>query len=302
MSRKKIQTIGCIVKHKHEAAASLAKELVHVAWHAQKKIVFANESRALAKRIQKGTKKTISILPKKQLITACDLILVLGGDGTFLSIARLMEPRSIPLVGINLGRLGFLTEIKQTEAILVLESLLELWPPTIIIRQRPLLSVRVKRGKKIIFSGLVVNDAVISKGAIARIIGLDIWVNNSWVNNIRADGLILSTTTGSTAYALAAGGPILDPALEGLVLAPICAHSLTLRPLVLPDTVEIRIKLVDRPGHVYLTLDGQDAFDLKENDEVFIERFTKHNLQIIGSPNRDFFALLREKLKFGARE
>jgi NAD+ kinase len=148
----------------------------------------------------------------------------------------------------------------------------------------------------------VVNDAVISKGAIARIIGIQIWVNDKWVHNIRADGIIVSTTTGSTAYSLAAGGPIVEPSVPALVMTPICPHSLTLRPLVIPDTSVVRMCLNHRPGHVLLTLDGQDAVDMKEDDIVTIRRFKKHSLKIVSSPTRDYFSLLREKLKFGIRD
>jgi NAD+ kinase len=165
-----------------------------------------------------------------------------------------------------------------------------------------LLEVTLLRKNKTIFQGPVVNDAVISKGAIARIIGMQVSVNNQWVHNVRADGIIVSTTTGSTAYALAAGGPIMEPSVPALVIAPICPHSLTLRPIVIPDSSTVRICLNHRPGHVLLTLDGQDAVDMKEDDVVLIRRFKKHSLKLVSSPTRDYFSLLREKLKFGARD
>ena len=203
-------------------------------------------------------------------------------------------------MGINLGQLGFLTEFKRTEALPAIQAILDGHPP--LIHQRDLLEVTLLRKNKAIYQGLVVNDAVISKGAIARIIGMEIWVNSHWVNHVRADGMIVSTTTGSTAYALAAGGPLVEPSVPALVVAPICPHSLTLRPLVVSDQSEIRIRLTDRPGHVLLTLDGQDVVDMKEDDIVNLRKFKKHPLQLIASPDRDFFGLLREKLKFGVRD
>jgi NAD+ kinase len=228
------------------------------------------------------------------------LIVVVGGDGTYLSIARLMRDRSVPVMGINMGQLGFLTEIKRSEAHDILAEILCGKPA--IISERALLEVTLARMGKIIFQGPVVNDAVVSKGAIARIIDLDIAINGSWVHSVRADGIIVSTPTGSTAYSLAAGGPIIEPSVPALVLTAICPHSLTQRPLVIPDTSEVQILLKRRPGHVLMTLDGQDAVDMKEDDIVTIRRFKKHSLKLISSPTRDYFQLLREKLKFGIRD
>jgi NAD+ kinase len=191
-----------------------------------------------------------------------------------------MKNRSVPVMGVNMGQLGFLTEIKRTEAIETLGHLMAGKAP--LISERALLEVTVTRKKKIVFQGPVVNDAVISKGAIARIIGLQVGVNGKWVHNVRADGIIVSTPTGSTAYSLAAGGPLLEPSLNALVLTQMCLNH--------------------RPGHVLLTLDGQDAVDLDEDDVVTVRRFKKHSLKLISSPTRDYFSLLREKLKFGIRD
>ncbi len=239
-------------------------------------------------------------MEKARLPEVCELIVVLGGDGTFLSIARLMKARSVPILGVNMGQLGFLTEIKRTEAYSVLKSIVDGKKPR--ISERRLLEVTLKRKNRVIFSGPVVNDAVISKGAIARIIGLEVGVGGKWAHNVRADGLIVSTPTGSTAYSLAAGGPILEPDLPGVILTPICPHSLTQRPLVLSDQAEVQIRLHHRPGHVLLTLDGQDAISLNEDDLITVRCFKRHALKLISSPTRDYFSLLREKLKFGMRD
>lgn len=241
----------------------------------------------------------VTIVKKPKLVDVCDLIVVLGGDGTYLSIARLMKNRSVPVMGVNMGQLGFLTEIKRTEALETISSLLRGMPP--VISERALLEVTLERKGKIIFHGPVVNDAVVSKGAIARIIELEVGVNGKWLHRVRADGVIVSTPTGSTAYSLAAGGPIIEPSLPALILTAICPHSLTQRPLVIPDSAEIQIHLKQRPGHVFLTLDGQDVVDMKEGDVVNIRRFKKHSLKLISSPTRDYFGLLREKLRFGER-
>jgi NAD+ kinase len=299
----KIKKIGLVIKHHQPEAAIFAAEIAKFILSRNIRIFFADESKLLAQQVARSLKanpKQIQTIPKPALVDQCDLIIVLGGDGTFLSIARLMRNRSIPVMGINMGQLGFLTEIKRDEAIRTLTDMIEGVPP--LIHERALLEVTLKRKNKIIFQGPVVNDAVISKGAIARIIGMKVWVNNQWVHNVRADGIIVSTTTGSTAYALAAGGPILEPSLPAIVLAPICPHSLTLRPIVISDTSEVKICLHDRPGHVLLTLDGQDVVDMKEDDLVTVKRFKKHSLKLITSPTRDYFSLLREKLKFGVRD
>lgn len=286
----------------------MAIQLAHLALSFGTSLVFEKEAGDVTDSLIKSeptkTRKALAAkikrVEKPDMVDQTDLIVVCGGDGTYLSIARLMWHRSIPVIGINMGQLGFLTEIKRSEAIESLKLILNGAQPS--ISERALLEVTLRRKDKIVFQGPVVNDAVISKGAIARIIGLQIAVNSRWVHNVRADGIIVSTPTGSTAYSLAAGGPILEPTLPALIMTPICPHSLTQRPLVIPDHSEIQICLSHRPGHVLLTLDGQDAVDMHEDDVVTVQRLKKHSLKLISSPTRDYFALLREKLKFGMRD
>lgn len=294
--------IGFVVKHRHPRAKSLAIELAALALEMGSQVYFATESREVGNAAKKAVKKPkqVSIIEKVKLVDTCDWIVVLGGDGTFLSIARLMKKRSIPLLGINLGTLGFLTEINHQQAKEVFSLLLK--GKKLPIQKRSMLEITLKRKGKTIFQGPVVNDAVISKGAIARIIGLRVCLNGKVINNVRADGIIVSTPTGSTAYSLAAGGPIIEPTLGAVILAPICPHSLTQRPIVISDENEIEICLNHRPGQVVLTLDGQDVFDLVEDDKVTVRRFKKHQLQLISSPTRDYFSVLREKLSFGNKD
>jgi NAD+ kinase len=299
--------IGLIVKHHHPEAAAMAKQMGEFLLRKGLTVYFAPESQIvadeLAARIRSKLPKAASklkVLQKHRIPEHADLIVVLGGDGTYLSIARLMRERSVPVLGVNMGQLGFLTEIKKSEALDTVSRILDGEP--VHYSERALLEVTLTRKKKVIFQGPVVNDAVISKGAIARIIGMEILINKRPVNLVRADGIIIATPTGSTAYSLAAGGPIIEPTVPGLILAPICPHSLTQRPLVVRDDAEIQIRLRHRPGHVLLTLDGQDAVDMKEDDVVTVRRFHKHSLKLISSPDRDYFSLLREKLKFGLRD
>ena len=164
-----------------------------------------------------------------------------------------------------------------------------------------MLEVSVIRKGKIILKDLVVNDAVVSKGAIARIIGIKINIDDHWANTVRADGMIVSTPTGSTAYSLAAGGPIVMPSLDCMLITPICPHGLTQRPLVVPDTVKIQMMVEHMPGHVFITIDGQDLVDLKLGDLIQISRFKKHKLKVVKAPHRDYFSILREKLNFGGK-
>ncbi len=304
----RIRKVGFVIKHHQPEAASLAAELSQYILARGLDIAFARESSEVAREVGAMMKQysggpmrsRIQVVPKPRLVEVSDLIIVLGGDGTLLSIARLMKNRSVPVLGINMGQLGFLTETKRSEAFERVDQLLSGEKP--IISERVLLEVTLCRNDKVVFSGPVVNDVVISKGAIARIIGMEIRVDHQIVNEVRADGIIISTPTGSTAYSLAAGGPIVEPSLRALIITPICPHTLTQRPLVVPDDREIQVCLRQRPGHVVLTLDGQDVVDMKEDDVVSIRRFKKHALKLITSPTRDYYSLLREKLKFGLRD
>jgi NAD+ kinase len=309
----KLKTLGFVVKHHHPKARALALELAEDLARRGYAVVFCTESQEISQSLldtlrqspirgkAKGGKVgKVSVVAKPKLVDLCDLIVVLGGDGTFLSIARLMRSRSVPILGINMGTLGFLTEVNHLEAKKTLDAVLRSKNPPIM--ERALLEVTLKRKNKVVFRGPVVNDVVISKGAIARIIGIRIHLNGKMINTVRADGIILSTPTGSTAYSLAAGGPILEPNLGAVILAPICPHSLTQRPIVISDSNEIELCLNHRPGEVVLTLDGQDVFEMKEEDVVTVRKFEKHPLRIVSTPGRDYFSLLREKLSFGNRD
>lgn len=312
----KVKNIGFVVKHHHPKARSLALELAENLVRRGYSVYFGTESHEigddLAETLICGKPETrknrkpaaksgkCHIVEKKKLVDLTDLIVVLGGDGTLLSIARLMRNRSVPILGINMGTLGFLTEINHLDAQSQLDSILKGKEPA--IQERALLEVTLKRKNKILFKGPVVNDVVISKGAIARIIGIRVSLNGKIINSVRADGLILSTPTGSTAYSLAAGGPILEPTLGAVILAPICPHSLTQRPIVISDKNKIELCLNHKPGQVVLTLDGQDVFEMNEEDVVSVKRFSKHSLQLITNPERDYFSLLREKLSFGNKD
>lgn len=224
-----------------------------------------------------------------------DLVLVLGGDGTMLSVARLVCEKGIPILGINLGGLGFITEVQRTE---VYQALERVFSGQYIIEERLMLNASVVRHGERITGYTTLNDVVINKGALARIIELETSVNNRYVTTFRSDGLIVSTPTGSTAYCLSAGGPILFPTIESIVLIPICPHTLTNRPIVLPDTVSIEITLRSLVEDVFLTLDGQVGFSLRQNDTVIVEK-SPYKTRLLIPFERDFFEVLRTKLRWG---
>lgn len=295
----KIKNIGFVVKHRHPEAHDLAVQVAMLLMDRGYRLFFCDESKSLCRKLSGSKGKCTEVVTKDELPKLVDLIIVLGGDGTYLSIARLMKTRSVPVLGVNLGTLGFLTEVRKQEVFEVLNGILH--RGEVKISERTLLRVVVKRNKKSVFDALAVNDAVVSKGAIARIINLHVEIDGEWANTVRADGLIISTPTGSTAYSLAAGGPLVHPGLECMILAPICPHGLSQRPMVIPDRKAITVRLDNIPGHVYLTVDGQEGLDLKDGDAIEVTRFTKHKLQIVTSPERDYFSLLREKLNFGGK-
>jgi NAD+ kinase len=226
-----------------------------------------------------------------------DLIIVLGGDGTLLSVARQVRGRDVPILGVNLGGLGFLTEVS-------LEELPEILPRIIDgnyrVSHRTMLDVAVIRDGEEIFSLSPFNDAVITKDALARIIDIETYVDNQYLTTFRGDGLILSTPTGSTGYSLAAGGPILYPSLEHVVLTPICPHMLTNRPIILPEEALIRARLNSADERVILTLDGQVGFPLEYMDEVVVAK-SRFTVSLIRSDTHSYFEVLRNKLKWGER-
>jgi NAD+ kinase len=237
---------------------------------------------------------TFTPAAERDLASAADVIAVFGGDGTMLHAARLVAGRGTPIVGVNLGSLGFLTEIKLEDLFPMFEALLS---GAYHLEDRMMLDVEVLRGRESIGRYWALNDAVINKGAPARIIELEIRVNDQLVSLARADGLIVSTPTGSTAYSLSAGGPILYPTLGACVITPICPHTLTNRPVVVPDSAVVQVGL-KRGVDVMLTVDGQTALPLEAGDHLLMRK-SSAVVRLIQPEGNTFFALLREKLKWG---
>jgi NAD+ kinase len=225
-----------------------------------------------------------------------DLCLVLGGDGTLLHAARRVGMRGTPILGINLGSLGFLTAHPVSEAASAVHAFLA---GTLVADRRPMLEVELWRGDRRLAQQTVLNDAVVAKGALARIMDMHLRVGDQDAGPIKADGLIVATPTGSTAYSLSAGGPILHPSLEAFVIAPICPHTLTLRPSVVPASQPISITL-EEAEDAHLTLDGQIGYQLLPGDEVRL-RQAQTRITLLQRPGLDFFALLQQKLHWGDR-
>jgi NAD+ kinase len=227
-----------------------------------------------------------------------DLVVVLGGDGTLISAARLIGGRDIPILGVNLGSLGFLTEITVDE---LYPHLTDFLRGEYAVSERMMLDCAVLRNGAEIASHQVLNDVVINKGALARIVDLDTKVDCRHLTTFKADGLIISTPTGSTGYSLSAGGPIIHPAMNCLAITPICPHTLTNRPIVVADDslISITVSSLDDED-VFLTLDGQVGVELKSGDVIQVRR-ARHHSMLIMSKGRDFFEVLRTKLKWGER-
>jgi NAD+ kinase len=222
-------------------------------------------------------------------------IVVLGGDGTLLSVARHYVSLQVPLLGVNVGGLGFLTEISLDELYPAMEQVLE---GKYLVEERMLLHARLRRNDEVCWEKHFLNDAVINKGALARIIELTTWIDGEYLTTYRADGLIVSTPTGSTAYTLSAGGPIVYPTLRHIIVIPICPFTLSNRPIILPDTVTVAVTLAQKVQDAYLTIDGQEGMTLKQGDRVEMSMIPQ-TLKLILSPRRSFFEILRTKLGWG---
>jgi len=290
-----MKRIGIIIKQNKPEAVSLMGRLVE--WLGSKRVeVFVEEGLGEAIRPVIGD-SFLNGVQKEEIPIHAEVIVVLGGDGTLLSVARLVGKHAVPILGVNLGGLGFLTEITLEELYRVLERVIE---GDFVTDERVVLTARVIRREERLAEFIVLNDAVINKGALARIIDIETTINGEYLTTFKSDGLILSTPTGSTAYNLSAGGPIVYPSLHCFIVTPICPHTLTNRPIVIPDDVTIRAILKSRQQEVLLTLDGQQGFALEFGDIVEVKK-AEGKILLIKSPYRHYFEVLREKLKWGER-
>jgi NAD+ kinase len=290
-----MERIGIITKQSKPEVAPFVRDLVE--WLRPKNIeVYIEEG--IAKLVHPPLAGShLNSIRREDIPAHVEMIIVLGGDGTLLSVARQVWDKNIPILGVNLGGLGFLTEIALDELYRVLERVVQ---NDFEVNEREVLNAGVIRKGKQIADFTVLNDAVINKGALARIIDLETTINGEYLSTFRSDGLIISTPTGSTAYNLSAGGPIVYPSLHTIIITPICPHTLTIRPIIIPDDVKIRALLKSRDEEVILTLDGQQGFNLEFEDALEVKK-AEGKILLIKSPYRHYFELLREKLKWGER-
>ncbi|MBN2332727.1 MAG: NAD(+)/NADH kinase [Deltaproteobacteria bacterium] len=284
-----MQTIGIVIKHNNTKALAVGIELTNWLLARGLKVVFDEE---LACGIPGSTPTRKPDIPQH-----ADVIVVLGGDGTLLSIARLINGQDVPILGVNLGALGFLTAITLDELFMVMTDILQ---NNYSVSRRMMLTARIYRQQELITTYNVLNDVVINKGAVARIIELETTIDQLYLTTFKADGLIISTPTGSTGYSLSAGGPVVYPTLDSVIVSPICPHTLTNRPLLIPSEVTIETVLTSAGGDVFLTLDGQVGFSLQQNDKIAVTK-ADHDIKLIKSPTKSYFEVLRTKLKWGER-
>ncbi|HEV7498515.1 MAG TPA: NAD(+)/NADH kinase [Vicinamibacteria bacterium] len=286
-----MSTVGILVRPDLGRAGPAVRELV--AWLQARGDSVCIEQRT-AEMVDLPQKPWCRVASGREVAAGADVLVVLGGDGTLLAASHLLD-RPVPVLGVNFGSLGFLTEITMAEIYPTLEGVLK---GDYRYEERRMLRADVRRQGTEETSGDVLNDVVVTKSALSRIIELDVAVDGLFVSAFRADGLIVSSPTGSTAYNLAAGGPILHPSLEAVVLTPICPHMLTNRPLVVSDLSTIEVRLRGEPGgEAHITLDGQRGFPLRGGDVVRVTRSAR-TIRLVKAP-RDYFEVLRTKLKWG---
>ena len=221
-------------------------------------------------------------------------VFVLGGDGTFLSAVRWIGDLHIPVLGVKFGKIGFLAETAARNLIAAAENILN---NDYTIKRRTRLDVQIRRQDKKIISQTVLNDVVINRGALARLASIATYINESYLTTFKADGLIIATPTGSTAYSLAAGGPVIHPEVPGIIISPICPFTLTNRPLIVPDSIEIKLKLEKGASDIMLTFDGQEGLDITDKDTIIVRKGS-HPLNMITLPDRNYFNVLKEKLRW----
>jgi len=288
-----IKRVGIVLKpHQPEALNTLCELVI---WLAERDIKLIGGPEIERERIEHQTGCPVEQVEEENVAGEVDLILVLGGDGTMIATARMIGDREVPVLGVNYGGLGYLAEFRIEELYSALESILA---GNYRLDRRVMLAVELRRDDAPAKTSRVLNDVVINKSALARIIEIEAYLNHQFVNSFRADGLIVSTPTGSTAYNLSAGGPVIFPSMNAVVITPICPFTLSNRPIVVPDDAEIELLLKTDHEEVALTLDGQVGFPLKVGDRVAIQK-SQTTFNLIQPSNRNYFDVLRDKLRWG---
>ncbi|HYJ88537.1 MAG TPA: NAD(+)/NADH kinase [Pyrinomonadaceae bacterium] len=293
MTNSSIRRVGIVLKPHQPDALKTMCELA--TWLAERGITLVGGPEIERERIKQQTGCAVEQVEAEKLGASVDLMLVLGGDGTMIATARLLGDSEVPVLGVNYGGLGYLAEFRIEELYTALESILS---GNYRLDERVMLDVELMRSDKSETSNRVLNDVVINKSALARIIEIEAYFNRQFVNSFRADGLIVSTPTGSTAYNLSAGGPVIYPSMNAVVITPICPFTLSNRPIVVPDDAVIELCLKTDQEDVALTLDGQVGFPLKVEDRVVIRK-SQNTFSLVQPMNRNYFDVLRDKLRWG---
>jgi len=284
-----IKKVGIYAKKNHPDAAQIASEIRDLLETEQITVLLEV---SLAEQVAGAQGYAEEEIPAQ-----VDLVIVLGGDGTLISVARLIGELPVPILGVNLGSLGFLTEVTRRELPSMLDLIIQ---GQFEVSDRMMLDAVIYRDGEVLGQHTVLNDVVINKGALARIIDMKTSVDNAHLTTFKADGLIIATPTGSTGYNLAAGGPIIYPGINSLVMTPICPHMLTNRPIIVSDNAKIQIEVKFEDAVVFFTADGQVGQKLQPNDLIEVRKSQTRTLLII-SPSKDYFEILRTKLSWGER-
>jgi NAD+ kinase len=288
-SAREVSVVGIVAKPRSQRAADVLPELHRWLSGRGIKVLFDEEAATYLNLPE--------CFPRAEVATCAQLVIVLGGDGTLLSTARAASGRDVPLFAVNLGGLGFLTAIKIDELYPQLERVLQ---GDFLLERRRMLNTELWRGDRRLSANQALNDMVLSKTDIARMIDLDVRVDGSFLCTYKADGLIVSTPTGSTAYSLSAGGPIMYPTVAAIAITPICPHTLTNRPVIVPDESVIEVSIPGDIPSAYLTIDGQVGETVLQGDRIVCRR-SEQFISLVHPPEKLFFDVLREKLKWGGR-
>lgn len=283
----RIRKVGIVANAEKEKIAEYAKSLQE--WLQEKGVEVFLEAEIAAKIGIKGGMKWDGLARKVQLVA------VMGGDGTMLRTARYVAGYDVPIVGINMGSFGYLTEVNLHEMHSALDLILH---GNFLTEKRMMLDVAISRGKTTTGTGIVLNDIVINRGNLSRLVELETTINNKYLTTYKADGLIISTPTGSTAYSLSAGGPIVYPEKDLIIINPICPHTLTNRPIIFPEDSDVRVKIWSKGKGATVTLDGQESYQVRSGDDIVVKK-SKYVTTLVLSPHRSYWEILRSKLGWG---
>ncbi|MBI3602987.1 MAG: NAD(+)/NADH kinase [Nitrospirae bacterium] len=282
-----MKTIGILTKPKFPDVKHILKDLVAWLRERQKEVLVDGKTAALIDEPP--------LHKKTQIAALADMVIVLGGDGTMLSAARLVEERGVPILGVNMGGLGFLTEVSLEH---LYPSLERVFAQEYSLDDRLMILAQMHRHGEHVAQATVLNDVVVSKGTLSRMIEIQIMIDGKFVTNLRGDGLIVSTPTGSTAYSLSAGGPIITPSIQALILTPICPHTLTHRPLLIPSSAALEVTLTSEDEGAMTTFDGQVGIAMTQGDTVAIGA-SEHRTRLVRFSDRTYYDVIRRKLKWG---